>query len=222
MINIQFPGNAFGLFNAMITIASFDFLPTDKFYPQVFRTPEVSPYSEKLDRVGISGKFIIMNMGTLTIFILWQIALYPIYLFAHCCRQRICCQAVKNRLHNNLFWNGTILLIQEAYLDICICGLINVLSYKEFSWTHPGIVLSNIVTILLLLGVIILPLIVLFYLKPHFDQLRTEQFESKFSSSYSMVSLKGSSNALWYCMTFYLRRIAFAASVIFLASFPFF
>ena len=71
MINIQFPGNAFGLFNAMITIASFDFLPTDNFYPQVFKTPEVDPYSNKLDRVGVSGQFIIMNMGTLTMIILW-------------------------------------------------------------------------------------------------------------------------------------------------------
>lgn len=33
MINIQFPGNAFGLFNSLIMIASFDFLPTDSFYP---------------------------------------------------------------------------------------------------------------------------------------------------------------------------------------------
>lgn len=36
-----------------------------------------------------------------------------------------------------------------------------------------------------------------------------------------MISLRSTSSALWYCMTFYIRRVAFAASVIFLASFPF-
>jgi len=161
-------------------------------------------------------------MGTLTIFILWQIALYPIYLVAFVFSRRSkCMRAIKNRLQNNLFWNGTILLVQEAYLDICICGLINALSFGEFSWKHPGIVLSNVITILLLSGVIVLPLVVLFYLKPRFHLLTEESFEEKFSSSYEMISLKGRPSALWYVMAFYFRRAAFAASVIFLAEFPF-
>ena len=33
LINVQFPGNAFMIYEVMITVATFDILPTDDFYP---------------------------------------------------------------------------------------------------------------------------------------------------------------------------------------------
>ena len=185
LINVQFPGNAFDLFNMMITIASFDYLPTSKFYPQVFKTPPVDPYSDKFDRVGISDRFIVMNIGTLAIFIIWQIVLYPIYGVAYAFRNRLkCMNAIKNRLQNNLFWNGTILLVQEAYLNICICGFINIMAFTGYSWLNAGVVFCNILTVLLLVGVIILPIFVVVYLRPRFSLLRRESLKEKFGSMY--------------------------------------
>ena len=36
LINIQFPGNAFMLYEVMIPVATFDILPTDDIFPEMF------------------------------------------------------------------------------------------------------------------------------------------------------------------------------------------
>ena len=53
LINIQFPGNAFMLYEVMITVATFDILPTDDIFPVFF--PELDqeePFSEKFENMG--------------------------------------------------------------------------------------------------------------------------------------------------------------------------
>jgi len=52
LLNLQFPANAFLLYEVMINVATFDILPTDDIFLEFFpNLPEDDPYTEKFDRL---------------------------------------------------------------------------------------------------------------------------------------------------------------------------
>ena len=54
------------LYEVMISVATFDILPTDAFYPDMFpNLSEEEPFSDKFERLGYETQYIIMNMGTM-------------------------------------------------------------------------------------------------------------------------------------------------------------
>ena len=80
LINVQFPGNAFMIYEVMITVATFDILPTDDWFPLVLtKLPEEDAYTDKFDRMDYGSLFTVMNMGTLFIIFLYYVLLYTIY-----------------------------------------------------------------------------------------------------------------------------------------------
>ena len=120
----------------MIIIGTFDFLPTDDIYP-IF-LPSLSdsePYSAKFDRVGISHAYLVMNLGSLLIFFLIQILLYIVYFPMKFAATKIRCAAkFEKKIRSNIFWNPSIILVQEAYLDLIFCVVIN---FSNFCLTFP-------------------------------------------------------------------------------------
>ena len=90
LINVQFPGNAFLVYDVMIIIGTFDFLPTDDIYPLIFPSlKESEPYSAKFDRVGLSHAYLVMNLGSLFLFFFIHMVLYLVYLPLKLCSSRI-------------------------------------------------------------------------------------------------------------------------------------
>ena len=80
LINVQFPGNAFMLYDVMIVIGTFDYLETDEIYPIFLPNIEESePYSPKFDRLGLSHAYLVMNLGSLFIIFMINVVLYLIY-----------------------------------------------------------------------------------------------------------------------------------------------
>ena len=98
----------------MITVATFDILPTDDMFPEIFtQLPEdVEPYSEKFDRLELGSPFTIMNMGTLLIIFLFYILLYMLYpvtlLLGHF---SICCSKRAKSIEKMIFWNHAIIFL---------------------------------------------------------------------------------------------------------------
>ena len=85
LIKVSFPANAFMIFEYMIPVATFDFLETDDFYPKIFSTlPERDPFNTQFTRLKYDSMYMIINMGTLLMFFIWQILLYVTYpIFYH-------------------------------------------------------------------------------------------------------------------------------------------
>ena len=53
LINIQFPGNAFMLYEVMITVATFDILPSETILPAMFPDlDEEEAFSDQFERLG--------------------------------------------------------------------------------------------------------------------------------------------------------------------------
>ena len=111
LINVQFPGNAFILYDNMIVVATFDFLPTDDWYPFLFpNVPQDIPFNEKFERLNYDSNVLLFLMGTLLLvffyYIFCFIMAYPIY-FLH--TEAKCARTLYYRwIVPTCFWNGTI------------------------------------------------------------------------------------------------------------------
>ena len=161
-----------------------------------------------------------MNIGSMLILLTWLMLLYAIYpvikYLAPASRQ---IESVRRKLSQNIFWNGIILFVQEAYLDLAICGLINCLYFSE-SWDRWAVFFSNLVAVLLLLAVATLPIFLIAYIYPRYDQLTDEKMQSKYFSAYEMIDLKDKPEAVFWCILFCLRRLFFALGVVLMVQYP--
>lgn len=87
LMNLQFPANAFLIYDVMISVATFDILPTDDIYPSFFPDlPEDNPFTEKFDRMNIGSRFLIMNMGTVLLIFAFYVILFLMYPFCRALR----------------------------------------------------------------------------------------------------------------------------------------
>ena len=130
LINISFPGNAFMIYEVMITVASFDILPTDEIFPILFPAlpPIDSPYDDLFERLQIASRYTVMNMGTMLLILTFYLLMYFLYpIFAFIKNDSRCGARMEAKLRPILFWNHSITFIYEGYLDMLIAGSINVL-----------------------------------------------------------------------------------------------
>lgn len=81
LIEVPFPGNAFMIYEVMMTVATFEILPSDEILPGMFpNLTEEVPFSTKFERLGYETQYIIMNMGTMFLVFLLNFFLLVIYL----------------------------------------------------------------------------------------------------------------------------------------------
>lgn len=171
LINVSFPGNAFVVFSAMITIATFDILPTDKFFPYFFPLPEEDePLNERFDYLGFRSTYFVGNFGSALIGLLILMLMYITYPVLFCCGRNPAlkwCKRKAESIRNDLFWNGTLLFVIEAYLDILTCCLINIASLSK-PMSSFGVALSAVLSIMLVIFCIAIPILTVVYLRPRF------------------------------------------------------
>ena len=80
LINVQFPANAFMVFDVMISVATFEILPTDDIFPMFFPDlPEDSPFTNKFDSLNIGSRYLVMNLGTMFVILSGYLILYLLY-----------------------------------------------------------------------------------------------------------------------------------------------
>lgn len=158
------------------------------------------------------------------LFLVWDFVLYLIYPFLLCFKQR---NKIANKMHQklkySLFWASPILFLQEAYLDLAISGFINLfIVWEPQNWSTWQLYFTNITTILLLVGALVLPLFVLVYIWPHYSKLGSKKYEfaDRYGPIFEMLDLKNKPAALWWSLLFFVRRILFAIGVIFMQDFP--
>lgn len=158
----------------MITIATFDILPTEKFYPKLFPLPEDDhPFNDKFNDLGFVSLYFVGNFGSALIGVIWLLVCYLLYPIAKCCKAKKCCVNFAAKLHSQIFFNSSILLVQEAYLDIMICSLVNVKNLGVGVKTF-GAGISAFLSVLLLTCCLVIPILTLAYIKPRFAQLKEE------------------------------------------------
>ena len=87
LMNLQFPANAFLIYDMMISVATFDIIPTDDIFPNFFPDlPDENPFTDKFDRLNVGSRFLIMNMGTMLIIFGFYVLLFIVYPCFHALR----------------------------------------------------------------------------------------------------------------------------------------
>ena len=228
------------MYDNMIVVATFDFLPTDEWYPHFFpNIPVGVPFTNKFDRIGYSHNVLLFNMGTLLIFFFYHIFCYlvawPIY-FLHT-EAKWANKLLHSWIIPTCFWNGTILFVQEAYIELLLSSLVNITLLLE-DWSTWDLIFTNVLSILVLIGCLMLPVFIVVFIWPNYapyeeikvgeerliaNKLTEPEWYDKYSAIYDMIDLKRHKpSVLLNCVLFLLRRLFFVAVVIFLVDQPVF
>ena len=100
LINVQYPANAYRVYAVMITIATFDILPTDKFYPKIFPLPEDdAPFNDKFNDLGFVSLYFVGNFGSALIGVIWLLVCYIMYPITKCFKGNKYCVNYADKLH---------------------------------------------------------------------------------------------------------------------------
>ena len=129
------------IYEVMITVATFDILPTDDVFPEIFTLlPEEDAFTDKFDRLNYGSTFCIMNMGTMLIIFLGYTVLYFVYflckLLSPVSKKA---KKISKKLNKMLFWNHAIVFLQEGFLEILIAAVINFVymsKHQGDSWSN--------------------------------------------------------------------------------------
>lgn len=222
LINIQFPGNAFMLYEVMITVATFDILPSDVFLPAMFpNLDQEEAFSDKFERLGYETQYIIMNMGTMFLVFCLNSLLLFVYCLLWLCNSRFkVARVLSRKISRVMFFRWQIIFIQEAYLDLFLAASINFFSFDGF-WNTFDDVFNNLLTLVIAAQLVVLPIFIVAFIVPNFRLLKKSSFMEKYGAVYDMVNLKQKSRSVLLWPIFFIgRRILFALGVVFLLDYP--
>ena len=249
LMTIYFPGSCSLIYSEMIRVVNFDFLPSQSILSHFITLPEKEPWNDQFARLGNYGNtYLIMSLGTLSIFFfghcLLLLAYFPAELLggttALPCNMQTKMRSWRESIKSKLFWNQTIMFIQEAYFIIVISGLVNLFHFEE-AWfaENTWVGISNSFTAVFLCAAVVLPPFALFYLGPRYYQLQETNLVNKYAGVYQILDtgevldvqedddedveriiLPGDKPmTMLYPLLFYKRRLMFAFAIVFLGQY---
>lgn len=80
------------------------------------------------------------------------------------------------KIKRQLFWNNSILFLQEAYIDLLFACVIQIMNFKEIDLTKTisiSELITNLFAIILLFQITLLPLILVCHVWPNYAKLRS-------------------------------------------------
>ena len=119
-------------------------------------------------------------------------------------------------LREKLVINFLITVMFESYSQIVICCFIN---FKTMAWGSTGVIIQNSFAILFCCGCIILPIWIISKLTKKFDRLESLKYKIKFGDFYEELDLERGKKVFLQPAFFLLRRVIFAAMILFINKF---
>lgn len=125
LINVQFPSNAFILYEELIHVATYEILPTSDIFPLFMDMPERGFLNEKFERLDYGSFYSTVILGSVFILFLWLLSLIPIYYLLRLCRLRFMWpERMIQYLHGFLFWKQFLVFTYASFIEIVICILL--------------------------------------------------------------------------------------------------
>ena len=132
--NIRLPANAALFFSFIMTIASFDLVPTDTFYDEYFpKMAQTSAINTNFQTLGFSNMYFCYNIGSLILSFLAFPILALVTLILKPMRRFKCCDWLYLKITTTIFWNSTVKTISQSYTVIVMCVGINSLNVSAKS-----------------------------------------------------------------------------------------
>ena len=150
-------------------------------------------------------------MGTMAAFYLIYVCLIIISPFLGGCRKSCkCANKASQKLNKSIYWGTLITLMNESYMIIAVCLLLNM---NILSTESPGLKVMSILCAIFLGCAIIIPIIIISYLRNKFDQLKTDEMKNAFGALYADLNLKEGRKVLLGPTFFLARRMMLAIAI---------
>lgn len=119
-------------------------------------------------------------------------------------------------LKSKLFWAQFLRLLTEGYIDISLSCLINI---QNINFSNASVIIDQVVKFVLLLIIIFLPIIVTVFMEKKKLMLKKQIFKEQYDSLYDGFDIRSASNQRFIGL-FYLRRLLFSITCVFLTDHP--
>lgn len=126
LFDITFPSLSQQMVEDLITIATFDVMPSDDVFQATLDPPEQEQDNEKFAEIGYESSWMIINLGTMFLSFVIMLFIPVLLLLVKPCKHKSLWLNKKytntlNALHGNMF----IRFLIEGSLDIAICIVLN-------------------------------------------------------------------------------------------------
>jgi len=145
----------------------------------VLEFPEREAYNDSFDSAGYNYNYSIENLGTAFVLIhiyVFMTILCFILLYFDCTRTLI--HRIFAKVMDNLFYGVLLRFIFEGYLEIAIAVCISLIKIEWSLELGSAVLYCNFFTILMTLGLILLPIYILFYYTANIEKMDDEKFKS--------------------------------------------
>ena len=180
--------------------------------------PELDSFSLNFMNAGYDSSLVLPNLGTLLFVLAGQVSLFFVFILvwilAKCCKR---IRNTKEKLRYYLFWNGTIRIFMEGYLDFTLMSLLNI---REIFWQENllSVTICNYFAIVMTCLCGLIPIILFIYLDSNIKSWNEKEFRSSYG-----VLLEGTngnkSESIWIISLvpglFFLRRLALCLTLVF-------
>ena len=151
LLNIQFPANAFTLYEELFKLVSYEFFPTEEIYPLYFDFPDKGFLNEKFDRLRYESFHSIMLLGSPFLIMIWLIFQYPVYLLLRVCKLRFSWpKKILNYLWKLIFWKQWIVFTDSIFLELAIITLLQA-EIASSDWLENSSVFASFMVWLLII-----------------------------------------------------------------------
>ena len=142
MMQLSYPAAVTIFYSGIFEYVTFDLIPTDTFYEDVFRFEPSEPYSEEAESIGYPSRYLIINSGSLTLFIFVIAIQQLVYsLIARFSEEKSRLNKKAKAKMENFRWAGMTDWVHEINLSMCYCIMIN---STAFNFKTGGAAFNNV------------------------------------------------------------------------------
>lgn len=183
------PSNASIFFKNIMSIASFDFFDTDEVVHNWFSIMPTGAVEVKYQLIGFESEYWIVNAGSIFLFyIIYLVALLIVYPIVRFCHFRVRkCHKVKSRLRFKVMWSSLITLVNESYMIVVVCILINL---AFLSTETAGLTVMATLCVIFMFFSIALPFVLTVHMLCNFERLKYDEVRNKFGQIYTDLDLR--------------------------------
>ena len=156
MMQLMYPATIALFFSKVLEFITFDIIPTELIYPYIFDFPE-GAYSDQADLIGYGSRYIIINGGSITLFLLAYLLLQIIFaILAKTLSDGKFLRYVKWK-QESFMWSGLVDFFTDIYLTLSFAFCINISSMRMDS-ASTGI--NNVYNVIIGIALVFGPIII--------------------------------------------------------------
>ena len=134
LFDVTVPGNVNSFKDFLSEITSFDFFDTNIITELIAYIPEMEAISLNFKNYGFENNLFIPSLKTLFYLLVGHMTLLLPHLLLFLLAKKFKrIESWRDKLSHYLYFNGTLRIFMESYLDLLLCALLNI---KDLDWSN--------------------------------------------------------------------------------------